>query len=114
MAQIISNRKNKTELQYDTLPERVSVLEIQVNNLNEKIDDVKTDITNNHEAVLEKLKEMQDTSSEQHGQLAKKINELEGFKNRWVKYVLACLAFLAGAGWISHPSLAGLLKFVGL
>ena len=114
MAQIITSRKNKTDLHYDTLPERVSVLEVQVSNLTEKIDDVKTDITNNHEVVLERLKEIQDTSSTQHGELAKKINDLEGFKNRWVKYVLVCLAFLAGAGWIGHPSVASLLKFVGL
>jgi hypothetical protein len=57
---------------------------------------------------------MRDTSSSQHNEMSEKIKELEGFKNKWVRYVVIGLAFAAGAGWISNPSMGTLLKFVGL
>jgi hypothetical protein len=100
--------------QLSTLPERVSVLEVHVGNINEKIDDVKADICANHETIINTLKTMRDESTTQHNELAGKVKDLEGFKNKWIKYGIAALAFLAGAGWIGHPGMADIFKFLGL
>ena len=56
---------------------------------------------------------MREESTAQHNELAGKVKDLEGFKNKWVRWILIGLAFAAGAGWI-HQDLAGLIKFVGL
>jgi hypothetical protein len=100
--------------QLATLPERTAALEVKVENINEKIDDIKTDMCANHDSIICTLKEMRDTSSSQHSEMSEKIKELEGFKNKWVRYAVVGLAFAAGAGWISNPSMGTLLKFVGL
>jgi N-acetylglutamate synthase/N-acetylornithine aminotransferase len=97
-----------------TVAERVSVLETKVDNFAEKMDDVKTDISSNQHTLLETLKEMREASTTQHSEMAGKIKELEGFKNKWVRYGMIGLAFAAGAGWIGNPSMATVLKFVGL
>lgn len=97
-----------------TLPERVSVLEVQVQNIDEKIDRVNSDISNNHNDIVIQLKAMQEASTKQHGELAGKIKDLEGIKEKWIKYTLITLAFAAGAGWIGNPNMGTILKFVGL
>lgn len=97
-----------------TVAERVSVLETKVENYDEKIDDIKNDITANHSALLTQLQTMQAASTKQHGELAGKIKDLEGVKEKWIKYAMITLAFAAGAGWIGNPNMATILKFVGL
>lgn len=97
-----------------TVAERVSVLETKVDNFNEKLDDVKNDITSNHATLLTQLQAMQEASTKQHGELAGKIKDLEGIKDRWMKWTMIVLAFAAGAGWIGNANLASILKFVGL
>ena len=57
---------------------------------------------------------MQEASSKQHGELAGKIKELEGFKNKWMRYGMMGLAFLAGAGWLGNANLPAIMKFLGL
>lgn len=94
--------------------ERIAVVETKVVNLEEKIDDVQNDIRSNHSTLLTTLKDMQDASSKQHGELANKIKELEGFKNRYIRWGMMTLAFLAGAGWLGNPSMTSILKFIGL
>lgn len=98
----------------NTLPERVSVLEVQVQNIDEKIDRVNSDITHNHSAILDQLKAMQQASTIQHGELAGKIKDLEGIKNKWTKWGMIGLAFAAGAGWINATSIPQVLKMLGL
>ena len=98
----------------NTLPERVSVLEVQVQNIDEKIDRVNSDITHNHSAILDQLKAMQTASTIQHGELAGKIKDLEGIKNKWTKWGMIGLAFAAGAGWINATSIPQVLKMLGL
>lgn len=98
----------------NTLPERVSVLEVQVQNIDEKIDRVNSDISNNHSALLDQLKAMQTASTIQHGELAGKIKDLEGIKNKWTKWGMIGLAFAAGAGWINATSIPQVLKMLGL
>jgi N-acetylglutamate synthase/N-acetylornithine aminotransferase len=97
-----------------TVAERVSVLETKVDNFAEKMDDVKADISSNQHTLLETLKEMREASTTQHSQMADKIKDLEGFRNKWVKYGMVGLAFAAGAGWIGNPNMATLLKFFGI
>jgi N-acetylglutamate synthase/N-acetylornithine aminotransferase len=97
-----------------TVAERVSVLETRVENFNEKLDDVKQDITSNHSSLLTKLSEMQTASTTQHAEMAGKIKDLQTLKDKWIKYSMVALAFAAGAGWIGNPNMATLLKFVGL
>ena len=99
--------------QLATLPERVATLEVKVSNIDEKIDDLKQGMCDNHAHLLNTLKEMRTTSVSQHNDMAEKIKDLEGFKNKWIRWAMVGLAFAAGAGWI-RQDLAGVLKFLGL
>ena len=67
--------------------ERISVVETQVINLAEKIDDIKSDVKVNHEDIKLQLKTMYDASCSQHAELAKKLSEVEKFKNKWIYLV---------------------------
>ena len=127
--------------QLAVLPERVSVLETQVENINEKLVDLKIDVKEMHDcldqtrdAVMAQLDKMTDEyrsnaekyyehanhlngiQSTQHNELADKISELEKVKNKWTMYAMVGMAFIAGTGWFSGHTvnLPQLLKFVGL
>jgi predicted nucleic acid-binding Zn-ribbon protein len=125
--------------QLATLPERVSVLETKVENVNEKLVDLKVDVKDMHDcldrtrdSVMAKLDCMTDEyrtnaakyyehadklneqQSAQHAELAGKISELEKFKNKGTMYIMVLLAFGAGTGWLGHLDIAKILKFVGL
>jgi len=80
--------------------ERISVVEIQVINLSEKIDDIKSDVKVNHEDIKLQLKTMYDASCSQHAELAKKLGEVEQFKNKWI--YLATGGSVAVAFILSH------------
>ncbi len=112
----VRKSKPKTSLEVvpnlATLPERVSVLEVKVQNIEEKIDDVKSDITMMHGDVVQKLNSMQLASTQQHAELAEKINDLEGFKNKWVRAALVLLAFAAGAGWVNSADIPQILQLL--
>ena len=97
-----------------TVSERVSILETKFDNFEEKMDDIKLDITVNHSSIISTLTEMRDASTSQHSDMAAKIKDLEEVKNKWMKYGMIAMAFAAGAGWIGNPSMTGILKFVGL
>ena len=104
-----------------TTVERLGVVETKVENLNEKLDDIKVDVKEMHDCldktrdgVMSKLDEMYGASCEQHSQLANKIAELEKIKTRYTTYAVMGMAFVAGAGWIGNPSVASLLKFLGI
>lgn len=121
------------------LPERVGILETKVENINEKVGEVKSDIKEMHDcldrtrdSVMEKLGDMteeyrtnaakyyehanklNDQQSAQHAELAGKIGELEKFKSKGTMYIMVLLAFGAGTGWLGHLNLPMLLKFIGL
>lgn len=104
-----------------TQAERLGVVETKVENINEKIDDLKVDIKDVHdcldrtgENLKTQLETMHQDSCRQHDQLATKIRELEQVKRKYTTYGIMGLAFLAGAGWIGNPSAAALLKFLGM
>ena len=127
--------------QLAVLPERVSVLETQVENINEKLVDLKADVKEMHDCLdntrdllankLEKMQEEYRINSSKyfehadklhaedvatHAKLGSRIDELEKVKNKWQQYVMLLLAFSAGTGWLSGHSvnISQLLKFVGL
>jgi phage shock protein A len=107
--------------QLATLPERVSVLETKVENVNEKLVDLKSDVKEMHDCLdntrdllADKLKEMSDESTRQHDELAGKIGDLEKIKNKFTMYAMAGLAFAAGTGWINAINFPHILKFLGL
>lgn len=81
-----------------TVTERVSVLETKIDNFDEKLDDLKTEVKESHEDIKTQLKTMYDASCTQHAELATKIKDLEGFKNKWVYTFLGGIAVL---GWMS-------------
>jgi uncharacterized coiled-coil protein SlyX len=106
------------------LPERVSVLETQVENINEKLVDLKADVKEMHDCLdntrdlladkLEKMQEEYRINSSKyfehadklhaedqmsHSALDKKIKELEAFKNKWIYMTaggIAVLGFMSG------------------
>ena len=107
--------------QLSVLPERVSVLETKVENINEKLTDIKADVKQMHDCLdntrdllSEKLKEMAEASNSQHSDLYAKIGELEKIRNKYTTYAMVALAFAAGTGWLNSVHLPQLLKFLGV
>ncbi len=121
------------------ISERVGILETKVENIDEKIGEVKVDIKEMHdcldrtrESVMEKLGEMteeyrtnaaryyehadklNEQQSAQHAELAGKIKELEKIKAKYTMYAMAAVSFLVGAGLLGHNELPKILKFFGL
>ena len=104
-----------------TVPERVSVLETKVDNIEEKLDDIKVDVKDMHDCldrtrdgIMEQLATMNKNSCDQHAELAGKISDLEKVKNKYTMYAMIGLAFVAGTGWAGHLNLPIILKFLGL
>ena len=104
-----------------TLPERVSVLETKVDNVEEKLDDIKIDVKDMHDCldrtrdgIMQELQSMNKNSCEQHAELAGKISDLEKIKNKFTTYAMVALAFAAGTGWINAVNFPHILKFLGL
>ena len=97
-----------------TAAERIAVVETKVANLDEKMDHIQCDIRDNHQTLVEQLRTMQAASTKQHSELAGKIKDLEGFKNKWLRWSMVVLAFVAGTGWVGNANLPTILKFLGL
>jgi len=124
----------EAQAQLAVLPERVSVLETQVENINEKLVDLKADVKEMHDCLdntrdlladkLEKMQEEYRNNSNKyfehadklhaedqasHNALDKKIKDLEQFKTKWI-YMSA--GAIAGLGWLSghSPGLLSLFK----
>lgn len=104
-----------------TVVERVGVLETKVQHIDEKIDDLKSDVKQVHDCLdrtgdelKAQLKIMHDDSCKQHEELAGKINELEQTKKKFAMYAMIALAFAAGAGWFDKLNLSHVAKFIGL
>ena len=79
----------------------IAVLQTQVANINEKIDDLKSDIAEIKHAIelhaqhsAEMMNEFKKENSEQHAELAKKVSTLE--KWRWMIMGAAALAGALG------------------
>ena len=120
-----------------TTGERLSVVETRVQNLTEKVDDLKTDVKDihdcldrtrdlldnkldtmltenreNREKYYQRLDEMEAEAKTAHGILESKISNLEKTKNKYTIYGVGALAFFAGAGWMTNDNLHKLFKFL--
>jgi flagellar capping protein FliD len=88
-----------------TTVERLGVVETKVENLNEKLDNLKVDVKEMHdcldktrEGLTEKLNEMYDASCTQHSQLAKEISALKNQRDKWI---WTSAGIVAAIGWAS-------------
>lgn len=93
-----------------TVAERVSVVEVQIINLDEKIDEIKDDVNTLGLGINHRLDQMYSASCTQHAELASsiksthteldaKISELQQFKQKWVYLImggLAVIGFVSG------------------
>lgn len=127
------------QAQLAELPERVGILENKVENVQEKVADVKADIKEMHDCLdntrdllmakleaqnveyransgkfFEHADKLHTEDVETHNKLASRIGELEKIKNKWTMYIMAALAFAAGTGWLNAVSFPHILKFLGL
>ena len=83
--------------------ERLGVVETKVENLNEKLDDLKNDVKEMHDCLdktrdglTEKLNEMYDASCSQHSALAKEIAALKSQRDKWIWWAAGAMATF---GW---------------
>jgi chromosome segregation ATPase len=83
-----------------TTVERIGIVETKVENLNEKMDDLKVDVKEMHncldktrDSLVEKLEEMYSASCNQHAELASKIGDLEKIRQKMVWMVAGAVAF---------------------
>jgi len=83
-----------------TTVERIGIVETKVENLSEKMDDLKVDVKDMHDCLdktrdnlVEKLDEMYTASCEQHAELAKKISNLEQIRQKMMWMVAGAVAF---------------------
>jgi chromosome condensin MukBEF complex kleisin-like MukF subunit len=98
-----------------TTVERLGVVETKVENLNEKLDELKVNVREMHDCLdktrdglTEKLNEMYDASCSQHSSLAKEISALKSQRDRWI---WTSAGIIAAIGWVSgHADI--LLKLV--
>jgi adenylosuccinate lyase len=107
--------------QLTALPERVAIVETKVDQIEEKLDDLKVGVKEMHDCLdntrdllADQLKVMSLASDAQHTDLYQKINELEKVKNKYTTYAMVGLAFAAGTGWINAVNFPHILKFLGL
>ena len=75
-----------------TTQERLGIVETKVENITEKIDDLKTEVSSTKEELKEQLTTMYDASCTQHAELAKKIGELEKIRQKTMWMVAGAVA----------------------
>ena len=83
-----------------TTVERIGIVETKVENLSEKLDDLKVGIKDMHDcldntrdSLTDKLNEMYNASCEQHAELAKKIGNLEQIRQKMIWMAAGAVAF---------------------
>ena len=88
-----------------TAVERIGIVETKVENLNEKLDDLKVDVKDMHDCLdqtrdmlAEQLKCMAEASTIQHAEMAKKIAAMEKLKDKWT---YATMGGVVVIGWLS-------------
>lgn len=137
MSPLMATKEAQSQLAI--LPERVSVLETKVENINEKLIELKSDVKEMHDcldltrdSVMSELNKMQDeyranstkyfehaeklhaADSVIHDKMDARLDELEKVKNKITMYIMIALAFAAGTGWLNSVSFPHILKFLGL
>ena len=83
-----------------TTVERIGIVETKVENLNEKLDDLKVGVKDMHDcldntrdSLTDKLNEMYNASCTQHAELAKKIGNLEQIRQKMIWMAAGAVAF---------------------
>jgi flagellar capping protein FliD len=83
-----------------TTVERIGIVETKVENLSEKLDDLKVDVKEMHDCLdktrndlKSQLEVMYNASCEQHAELAKKIGNLEQIRQKMIWMVAGGVAF---------------------
>ena len=83
-----------------TSVERIGIVETKVENLSEKLDELKDDVKEMHdcldktrEDLKAQLETMYNASCEQHAELAKKIGNLEQIRQKMIWMVAGAVAF---------------------
>lgn len=129
----------EAQSQLAILPERVSVLETKVENINEKLVELKVSVKEMHDClditrdtVMCELSKMQDEYRSNsvkyfehteklhaadgviHDKMDGRLDDLEKAKNKYTMYIMVALAFAAGTGWLNSVSFPHILKFLGL
>ena len=84
-----------------TTVERIGIVETKVENLNEKMDELKVDVKDMHDCldktrdeIKDQLKEMYDASCTQHASLAKEISAIKSQRDK----LIWTFAGVVGAG----------------
>ena len=82
-----------------TTTERLGIVETKVENLSEKLDDIKVDVKDMHDCLdrtrdelKDQLTTMYDASCTQHAELAKKISSLEKIREKTMWMVAGAVA----------------------
>lgn len=112
-----------------TVTERVSVVEVQIANLDEKLDEIKVDVKDLHDCLdrtgddlKAALKDMDATSCRQHNELSEslqtanqalnlRISEIEKLKAKWTYLALGAAAAI---GWVGHMDFTKITKLLGM
>ena len=88
-----------------TTVERLGIVETKVENLNEKMDDLKVDVKDMHdcldrtrEDLTGQLDKMYTASCDQHSELAREISTIKAQRDRWVWTAAGGLVVLS---WVS-------------
>ena len=88
-----------------TTTERLGIVETKVQNLDEKIDDLKIGVKDMHDCLDKtrndltgQLTQMYDASCSQHASLAKEISELKSQRDKWI---WTSAGIIAAIGWVS-------------
>ena len=82
-----------------TTTERLGIVETKVENLGEKLDEIKVDVKDLHDCLdrtrdglQEKLNQMYEASCSQHAEMAKKISNLEKIREKTMWMVAGGIA----------------------
>jgi chromosome segregation ATPase len=112
MALLFPKRKSNMA----TTVERIGVVETKVENLSEKLDELKVDVKDMHDCLdktrdglTAKLEEMQAASGSQHAELAKEISYIKTQRDRLIWTFAGIVA--AGGFFAGHAD--KILKIIG-
>lgn len=88
--------------------ERVGVTEVQIQNLDCKLDDLKAEMRDNRDEINKKLLDMQIASTHQHGELATKLDSLTQLKDRWTLGIVVVVSVLIA----THGDVGAVLQVI--
>ena len=79
------------------LGERIGIVETKVENLSEKLDELKADVVGSKEEIKEHLDCLGQKAEEAHAILTKKITDLEKIKDKWFWFFTGAVAVISWA-----------------